>query len=209
MFHFNHADSCRSSPWALLLLLLALASITPAALEAQDGGRPQVQLAANDGITEVGKEITITWSVAGADSVSVRREGSQISTDHQGAWEETTVRKGVIQWEVTATNRSGTASEELEIDVVSIGSIESLITGGTAGEWVTQLVLSIVPGIVIIVAAVLKGAITPAPFIAAGISMPSVAFVAGALGVGTYWLATSLALLVVVAIVAWVALEKS
>ena len=207
MFHFNQPDTCRSSPWPLLLLLLALASITPAALEAQDG-RPQVHLAANDRITEVGRKITITWSVARADSVSVRREGSQISTDHQGAWEETTVSKGVIQWEVTATNRSGTSSEELEIKVVSIGSVASLITGGPGGEWVTQLVLSIVPGIVIIVAAVLKGAITPAPFIAAGISMPSVAFVAGAFGVGNYWLATSLALLIVVAIVAWVALEK-
>ena len=193
---------------ALGVFLALLAGwITPAALEAQDG-RPQVQLSVSDRIVELGQQITVTWSVDGADSVSVRRDGSQISTDYQGTWEETIVSKGVIQWEVTATNRSGTASEELEIEAGSIGSVASLITGGPGGEWVTQLVLSIVPGIVIIVTAMVTGHITPAPFIAAGISMPSVAFLSGAFGIGSYWLASSLVILVVVAIFAWVALEK-
>ena len=93
-----------------------------------------MQLSADDRITEVGEQITITWAVNGADSVSVRRDGSQISTEHQGKWDETIISKGIIQWEVTATNRTGTASEELETEAVSIGSIESLITGGPGGN---------------------------------------------------------------------------
>ena len=100
--------------------------VAPAAMEAQDS-RPQVQLSVDDRITEVGEEVTITWSVGGADSVSVRRDDTQLSTDHQGEWKETIARKGVIQWVVTATNRSGSVSEELEIEAVSIGSIESFV----------------------------------------------------------------------------------
>ena len=79
------------------------------------------------------------------------------------------------------------------------------------GLWVGQLVLAFVPGLVIMLAAVLKGKITPAPFIVAGGRAPVLAFGFAALfnyPVG-YWLASSLTILVVLSVVTWVQLEKA
>ena len=68
-----------------------------------------------------------------------------------------------------------------------------------------------VPGLVILLVAVVKASITPAPFIAAGILAPVLAFVFAALFnyPAGYWLACSLTLLLVVSVVTWVHLEKA
>ena len=49
------------------------------------------------------------------------------------------------------------------------------------GLWVGQLVIALAPGLAIIIAAVVKGNITPAPFIVAGGLAPVMAFLFAAL----------------------------
>ena len=97
---------------------------------------------------------------------------------------------------------------------VTFGSIASFIKVGmeaAGGLWAGQLLIAVVPGLAIIMAAVIKGSITPAPFIAAGILAPAMAFIFAALFGYTagYWLAASLTILLVLALVIWVQLEKA
>ena len=68
------------------------------------------------------------------------------------------------------------------------------------GLWVGQLVIALAPGLAIIIAAVGKGNITPAPFIVTGGRAPVMAFLFAALFAYTtgYWLATGLTILLVV-----------
>ena len=79
------------------------------------------------------------------------------------------------------------------------------------GLSVGQLGIAVVPGLAIILAAIIKGGITPAPFIASGILAPVMAFIFAALFAYTagYWLAAMLTVLMLVAVVSWVALEKA
>lgn len=193
-----------------ILVLLAAILTLPPALLAQDA-RPSIVMETSDRTPAVGDAVTFSWTVTGADSVSVRRDGVQVSTDHQGEWKETIDAKGVITWEVTATNRSGTSTGNLDIEVVTFGDGEDFITSGPEGEWVLQMIVSVVPGIVIILASIfVTKNISPGPFIAAGIIAPVMAFALRAfMGLGSYWLATTESVLLVLAIVAWVQLEKS
>ena len=121
--------------------------------------------------------------------------------------------KHPIIWAVATSNRAGATSEEVTVRPVTFGSAASFITSGmeaAGGLWVGQLVLAFLPGLVIILVAVVKGSITPAPFIAAGILAPVLAFLFAALFNFTagYWLAASLTILLVLAVVTWVQLEK-
>ena len=155
----------------------------------------------------------MSWQVTGAVSVTVRRDGQQVSTDAAGVRTFTVADKHPITWAVAASNRAGATSEEVTVRPVTFGSAASFITSGmeaAGGLWVGQLVLAFLPGLVIILVAVVKGSITPAPFIAAGILAPVLAFLFAALFNFTagYWLAASLTILLVLAVVTWVQLEK-
>ena len=163
---------------------------------------------------EVGQEVTVSWQVTGAVSVTVRRDGQQVSTDAAGAIAFTVADKRPITWAVAASNRAGATSEEMTVRPVTFGSAASFITSGmeaAAGLWVGQLVLAFVPGLVTILVAVVKGSITPAPFIAGGGLAPVLAFGFAALFnyPAGYWLASSLTILLVVSVVTWVHLEKA
>ena len=146
--------------------------------------------------------------------VSVRRDGQQVSTDAAGERSFTVTDKRPVTWAVAVSNRAGATSDEIMVRPVTFGSAASFITSGmeaAAGLWVGQLVLAFVPGPVIILVAVVKGSITPAPFIAAGGLAPVLAFGFAALFnyPAGYWLASSLTLLLVVSVVTWVHLEKA
>ena len=147
----------------------------------------------------------MSWQVTGAVSVTVRRDGQQVSTDAAGVRTFTVADKRPITWAVAASNRAGATSEEVTVRPVTFGSMASFITSGmeaAGGLWVGQLVLAFLPGLVIILVAVVKGSITPAPFIAAGILAPVLAFLFAALFNFTagYWLAASLTILLVLAV---------
>ena len=151
----------------------------------------------------------MSWQVTGAVSVTVRRDGQQVSTDAAGVRTFTVADKHPITWAVAASNRAGATSEEVTVRPVTFGSAASFITSGmeaAGGLWVGQLVLAFLPGLVIILVAVVKGSITPAPFIAAGILAPVLAFLFAALFNFTagYWLAASLTILLALAVVTWV-----
>ena len=129
--------------------------------------------------------------------VSVRRDGQQVSTDAAGERSFTVTDKRPVTWAVAVSNRAGATSDEIMVRPVTFGSAASFITSGmeaAAGLWVGQLVLAFVPGLVIILVAVVKGSITPAPFIAAGGLAPVLAFGFAALFnyPADYWLASSL-----------------
>ena len=174
------------------------------------GPVPMVTLTVDDRVPEVGQELTVTWSVSGAVSVSVRRDGAQIATSHTGSRTETIASKVPIEWSVVASNPTGSANESLTVKPARFGSVRSWLTGSNpSGEWVSQIILSLVPAIVIIGAAIFKGGITQGPFIAAGISIPAIAFLVRAFaGIGSYWLATALLVMLVLAIVGWVRLSE-
>ncbi len=195
--------------WALALIGagLLLFAFLPVIVSAQSGA-PSITLTVDDRVPEVGEEITITWAVSGADSVSVRRAGVQVSTQHTGTRAETIANKRPVEWSIVATNRSGSASRDLTVTPATIGSVRSFITGGNpAGAWVTQIILSLIPATVIIVVAIFRGGIEPGPFIAGGICMPATAFLCAAFGIGNYYLATALLVMIVLAIVGWVMLS--
>ena len=114
---------------------------------------------------------------------------------------------------MAASNRAGATSDEIMVRPVIFGSMASFITSGmeaAGGLWVGQLVIAFVPGLVIILVAVIKGNVTPAPFIVSGGLAPVLAFGFAALFNFTagYWLAASLTILLVLAVVTWVQLEK-
>ena len=103
-----------------------------------------------------------------------------------------------------ASNRAGSTSEELTVRPVTFGSIASFITSGmeaAGGLWAGQLLIAVVSGLAIILAAIIKG----------GILAPVMAFIFAALFAYTagYWLAAMLTVLMLVAVVSWVALEKA
>ena len=109
--------------------------------------------------------MTVSWQVTGAVSVTVRRDGQQVSTDAAGVRTFTVADKHPITWAVAASNRAGATSEEVTVRPVAFGSAASFITSGmeaAGGLWVGQLVLAFLPGLVIILVAVVKGSITPA-----------------------------------------------
>ena len=100
---------------------------------------------------------------------------------------------------MAASNRAGATSDEIMVRPVIFGSMASFITSGmeaAGGLWVGQLVIAFVPGLVIILVAVIKGNVTPAPFIVSGGLAPVLAFGFAALFNFTagYWLAASLIL---------------
>ena len=123
--------------------------------------------------------------------------------------------KRPITWGVVASNRAGSTSEELTVRPVTFGSIASFITSGmeaAGGLSVGQLIIAFVPGLVIVLVAVVKAkASRRRPFIASGILAPVMAFIFAALFAYTagYWLAAMLTVLMSVAVVSWVALEKA
>ena len=174
-----------------------------------------ILLAVVTGKPEVGQEVTVSWQVTGAVSVSVRRDGQQLTTDAAGERAFTVSDKRPITWGVVASNRAGSTSEELTVRPVTFGSIApSFITSGmeaAGGLSVGQLIIAFVPGLVIVLVAVVKAKVTPAPFIASGILAPVMAFIFAALFAYTagYWLAAMLTVLMSVAVVSWVALEKA
>lgn len=173
-------------------------------------GAPAIRLALSDRTPEVGQEVVIAWDVSGAVSVSVRRNGNQVSTDHTGKVTEPVPDKKPVEWKVTASNRNGSETAAVTVKGVSIGSVRSFVVGGNpSGGWVTEIILALIPGVVVIGLSVLKGNISPGPFIAGGIAMPATAFIVeAAMGlVGHYWLATALLVMVVLGIVAWVFLS--
>ena len=92
---------------------------------------------------EVGQEVTVSWQVTGAVSVTVRRDGQQVSTDAAGAIAFTVADKRPITWAVAASNRAGAASKEVTVRPVTFGSAASFITSGmeaAGGLWVGQRV---------------------------------------------------------------------
>ncbi len=191
---------------ALVMMAIGLLifAFLPAIVSAQ--GTPAIDLSVDDRVPEVDEEVTVAWRVTGADSVSVRRNGVQISTQHNGQRSETIADRSAIVWTVEASNRSGSVNGELTVEPATIGSIASWVTGGNpSGSWVTQIILSLIPGAVIVVVSILRGQITPGPFIAGGICMPAVAFVYAALvnQTAAYWLAAALTVMLVLAIVGW------
>ena len=138
----------------------------------------------------------MSWLVSGAVSVSVRRDGQQVSTDAAGERSFTVTDKRPVTWAVAASNRAGATSDEIMVRPVTFGSMASFITSGmeaAGGLWVGQLVIAFVPGLVIILVAVIKGNVTPAPFIVSGGLAPVMAFGFAALFNFTagYWLAAS------------------
>ena len=140
---------------------------------------------------------------------SVRLDVQQISTDAAGERSFTVTDKRPVTWAVAASNRAGAISDEIMVRPVTFGSAASFITSGmeaAGGLWVGQLVIAFVPGLVIILVAVIKGNVTPAPFIVSGGLAPVLAFVFAALFNFTagYWLAASLTILLVLAVVTWV-----
>ena len=91
----------------------------------------------------------------------------------------TVADKHPITWSVEASNRAGSTSEEMTVRPVTFGSPESFITSGMeagGGLWVGHLVIAFVPGPVIILVAVIKGNVTPAPIIVSGGLAPVLAF---------------------------------
>ena len=173
---------------------------------------PMLIVTVDDRVPEVGEMVTVTWTVTGAVSVAVRRNGVQVSTAHTGQRSETIADRKPITYSITAGNQSETARGELTIKPARIGSVRSFIAGGNpAGEWVTQIILSVIPGIMIIGISIFRGNVTPGAFIAGGICMPVVAFLYAALTntAEHYWLATALLVMLVLAIVGWVQLSKS
>ena len=202
---------------AAALLALALAwpwLAAPVLAQGPPLAPPVIALDVEPAKPEVGQEVTVSWQVSGAVSVSVRRDAQQVSTDAAGERSFTVADKRPITWAVAASNRAGATSEEMTVRPVTFGSAASFITSGMAaagGLWVGQLVLAFVPGLVIILVAVIKAKVTPAPFIAAGGLAPVLAFVFVALFnyPAGYWLACSLTLLLVVSVVSWVHLEKA
>ena len=181
---------------------------------------PAIRLEVQPARPEVGQETTASWQVTGAVSVSVRRNGVQVSTAAAGEVSFTVLDKRPAVWRVEASNRGGSTSEEItseEITVrpVTFGSWAAFITSGmehAGGLWFGQLVIALAPGLaIIIIAAVVKGNITPAPFIVAGGLAPVMAFVFAALFAYTtgYWLAASLTILLLMSVITWVQLEKA
>ena len=171
-------------------------------------GAPVITLSVDDRVPEVGQEVTVSWTASGADSVSVRRNGVQVRTLHTGQLAETVADRKPVAWAITASNRNGSDSAELTVKAARFGSPLSFLRGSNpAGDWVTQIILSLIPACVIIGLAIWKGNITPGPFIAGGISIPAVAFLCRVGGLGSYWLVTALVVMLVLAIVGWVMLS--
>ena len=175
---------------------------------------PAIRLEVQPARPEVGQETTASWQVTGAVSVSVRRNGVQVSTAAAGEVAFTVLDKRAVVWRVEASNRGGSTSEEITVRPVTFGSWAAFITSGmerAGGLWVGQLVIALAPGLAIIIAAVVKGNITPAPFIVAGGRAPVMAFIFAALFAYTtgYWLAASLTILLLMSVITWVQLEKA
>ena len=172
---------------------------------------PAIRLEVQPARPEVGQETTASWQVTGAVSVSVRRNGVQVSAA-AGEVAFTVLDKRAVVWRVEASNRAGSSSEEITVRPVTFGSWAAFITSGmerAGGLWVGQLVIALAPGLAIIIAAVVKGNITPAPFIVAGGRAPVMAFIFAALFAYTtgYWLAASLTILLLMSVITWVQLE--
>ena len=75
------------------------------------------------------------------------------------------------------------------------------ITIGPEGEWDLQVIISVIPGIVLIIGSIWPTKnVIPGPFISAGISTPVIAFLLAAGGLGNYWLATGILILLVLSI---------
>ena len=132
------------------------------AVQAQgpDAARPAVRLDVQPGKPEVGEEVAVSWQVTDGVSVSVRRDGQQVSTDPAGEMAFTVSDKQPITWAVVASNRAGATSEEITVRPVTFGPIASCITSGmeaAGGLWAGQLLIAIVPGVVIILVSVVKG----------------------------------------------------
>ena len=90
---------------------------------------------------EVRQEVTVSWDVTGAVSVSVRRDGQQVATEAASERYFTVADKHPITWAVAASNRAGATSEEMTVRPVTFGSPASFITLGmevAGGLWVGQ-----------------------------------------------------------------------
>ena len=68
---------------------------------------PVIALDVEPAKPEVGQEVTVSWQVSGAVSVSVRRDAQQVSTDAAGERSFTVADKRPITWAVAASNRAG------------------------------------------------------------------------------------------------------
>ena len=181
------------------ILLLAGVFAAPPALLAQNSP-PTILLEASGPILAVGETATITWTVSGADSVSVKRDGVEVSTDHQGEREETLESEGEIIWAVWAANQGHTFEKVVNIFWVDLETQKELqaqrghyvpgrhhVTSLSEGEWGLQVIISVIPGIVFILGSIwLTKTVTPGPFIGAGISVPVVAFLLAAGGAGQF-----------------------
>ena len=204
------------------ILLLAGVFAASSALLAQDSP-PIILLVASGPIQVVGETETVTWTVSEADSVSVKRNGVEVSTDHQGEWEETLESEGEIIWEVYADNRKHGFAKSVNILVVPVEVRKELqaqrshyvagrhnrITSGPVGEGALQVIISVIPGMVFIVGSILLTKnVTPGPFIAAGIVAPVVAFLLAAVGLGNYWMAAAMLILLPLSILGWVGMRK-
>ena len=120
-------ETCPVSCQLVAVTLLALAGPWAAPARAQGPARapPVILLAMVTGKPEVGQEVTVSWQVTGAVSVSVRRDRQQLTTDAAGERAFTVSDKRPITWG-RASNRAGSTSEELTVRPVTFGSIAPL-----------------------------------------------------------------------------------
>ena len=154
--------------------------------------------------------MTVSWQVTGAVSVTVRRDGQQVSTDAAGVRTFTVADKHPITWAVAASNRAGAISEE---DTWCGPSPSAPLRRSSLREWKPPAGCGSAswcwPSCLGWSSSWWRwsrGVSRQRPFIAAGILAPVLAFLFAALFNFTagYWLAASLTILLVLAVVTWV-----
>ena len=106
--------------------------------------RPTVSINADDTSLETGNQVRVTWSASNADSVSVRLDGTEISTSATGSHRRTQQTPRSIVFSIQATNSSGTSYDsvtvtwtEAVIPPPPTVSISASTTSPDTGEFVT------------------------------------------------------------------------
>ena len=121
-------ETCPVSCQLVAVTLLALAGpwAAPARAQGPDVAPPVILLAVVTGKPEVGQEVTVSWQVTGAVSVSVRRDGQASLPTLQGRELSRCRTSDRLPGGVVASNRAGSTSEELTVRPVTFGSIAPL-----------------------------------------------------------------------------------
>ena len=167
--------------------------LSPPPAWAQD--LPTANLEADDATPAVDQEVTVSWFATGAASVSLTRDGNQVSANHSGTTTYTPTDRTPVAFKITATNPSGSAVREIVIRPRAFSTPAGLVGLSPGGAAVAQMLIMVAVGTIFAVA----GKFRPKALIAAVIVMPLVAVAVAALGIGSYWLASIVTLLLVVA----------